>query len=104
MNSPISSPGSSGLEKPTTSPCALMSIGVCQLMPPRLGISVGLPFLSQSTAWRALKRPTAWSQSPEMPTTWPLSLMAVAAEVESTRGRARAPRLDLAVAPALRVP
>jgi len=43
-----------------------MAVGVFQATPPRLPISVATPF-SQRTAWRALKRPTATSQIPEMP-------------------------------------
>ena len=43
MNSPSASPGSCGLENPTTSPRSLMSIGVCQVVPPRLGILVAWP-------------------------------------------------------------
>src|SRR6266536_1238718 len=71
-----------GFENPTTSPCSLMSIGVCQKSPPRSPMSVGTP-LFHITEWRALRWPTAMSQSPEMPTTWPFELIAVAAVVES---------------------
>ena len=60
---PPASPG--GLEKPTTSPRWLMAVGVCQLVPPRVGSSVGLPFLSHMTGCCALKRPTATSHSPD---------------------------------------
>src|SRR6266446_6506889 len=49
---------------------------------PRLPRSVTPPF-SQSTACAAVYLPTAWSQIPEMPTIWPLSLIAVAAPEES---------------------
>ena len=41
------------------------------------------PRRSHSTAWRALYPPTASPHSPEMPTTVPRSLIAVAAEVGS---------------------
>src|SRR5437773_2038364 len=44
----LRSPGPTGLENPTTSPDALMSMGVFQVAPPRLGMAVTVPF-SQST-------------------------------------------------------
>src|SRR6266540_1941036 len=55
-----------------------MAIGVFHAAPPRLPMSVTPPF-SQSTACAAVNLPTAWSHVPEMPTIWPLSLIAVAA-------------------------
>ena len=54
-------------------------------------MSVTLPF-SQSTACAAVWRPTAWSQAPEMPTTWPRSLIAVAA-VEVSPGSGGSSRI-----------
>ncbi len=50
-------------------------------------MSTGVP-LSHRTACRAVKPPTALAQLPEIPTTWPLSLIAVAAlAVSLARGR-----------------
>lgn len=77
---PTTSPGVS--EKPTMMPLLLMAMGVFQPLPPSVASRTGRPF-SHSTAWRALKAPTATSQSPEIPTASPASLMAVAAELES---------------------
>ena len=61
------------LANPTTSPQALMAIGVFQPSPPRVPRSAGTP-RSQSTACVALTPPTAMPHAPEMPTTWPRSL------------------------------
>src|SRR6266404_6780536 len=57
----------------------LMAAGVFQPWPPRLCRSIGWPS-SQSTAWMALYPPMATLHRPEIPTTWPASLIAVAAE------------------------
>src|SRR5260221_965243 len=70
------------LAKPVMSPRSLTDIDVFQATPPRSPRFVTVP-RSHRTAWRALKRPTERSQMPEMPTTWPRSLMAVAALVVS---------------------
>ena len=81
------------LANPTTSPRWLIAIGVFQATPPRSPISISLP-CSQRTLWMALNRPTAWSQMPEMPTTWPKSLSAVAAvTVSSVPGSGRSCRI-----------
>src|SRR5437773_2810683 len=55
-----------------------MAVGVSHASAPRLPRYVVVPF-SQSTACIALRSPTAFSQIPEIPTTCPLLLIAVAA-------------------------
>ena len=59
-----------------------------QATPPKSPMSRGGPPWSHTTMWIALNRPAAWSQLPEMPTTRPKSLSAVAAvTVSPRRGR-----------------
>jgi hypothetical protein len=78
----LSASAADALAKPATSPCWLIAIGVFHATPPKLPSDVAMP-LSHNTALAALKRPADWSQMPEMPITWPRSLIAVAALVLS---------------------
>ena len=69
--------------------------------PPRVGRVSGLPFRSHRTARSALKRPTPWSQRPEIPTACPASLMAVAADAASPGQGGNSRALIFALLPGL---